>query len=200
MYTANVEESKKWAAMTKQQRESEINRLQREVSQLELRRESVLKKRKDTTKNSIIGGPRLMMERHEKRVVQTDQLNDIDDQLFAKRRQLDLLRSPSEQGRLASRTTEESQRRQDSAQNSRQSAMYDIDRRLKPKKSVTDIVSEFEDATIGKLTKALSGKVSSLEEDIKALKGKLAAAEDAILQIPVSDISDLRRIKSQLDR
>ena len=200
MYKANIEETKKWAAMTTQQRASEIARLNKELTQLERRRESIIMEQRTTTKHSILNGPRGEAERYEKAYTQNLKLQDIDTQIRTKRGQLDVLTSPKTQQSLADRTTYDAQWHQSRANSARESAMYDIDKRLKPKKSVLDVVVEFEEATIGKLRKTLTEKISKVEGESKSQRDKLAAIEDAILQIPVSDLADLKRIMTVLDR
>ncbi len=78
--------------------------------------------------------------------------------------------------------------------------MRDIDRRLKPKKSVTDIVAEYDDQTVGKLRKTISDKVSTQKSEADALADKISAVDEMLLAIPVSNMSDLNNIKRKLEK
>ena len=76
--------------------------------------------------------------------------------------------------------------------------MDDIDRRLKPKKSLVDIVSEVEADTVGRVRAAITGKIAECEKTVKEITEKLTAVEEFLLVVPVDDIQDLNRRKAKL--
>ena len=139
------------------------------------------------------------MQRAETKNVIDGKLRDIEYQLDVKRNQIDSLTSPDSQNRLANRTAIATQTRQTDAMNTRRTAMLDIDRRLKPKKSVTDVIAEFEADTIGKLRKTISDKIAALDGETKSLKEKIALADEIILAIPLYDQGEIRRQRQKLE-
>lgn len=210
IYGANIKETRKWAQMTHQQRENEINRLRKEIADLESRRERTLHEYKDITGRSAKMGlsqrRSVTMMGETERMQSTDnknaingKLRDIEYQLDVKRNQIDSLMSPDSQNKLANRTAIATQTRQTDAINTRRTAMLDIDRRLKPKKSVTDIIAEFETDTIGKLRKTISDKISALDGETKSLKEKIALADEIILAIPLYDQGEIKRQRQKLE-
>ena len=94
----------------------------------------------------------------------------------------------------------QAQRRQNEANNLRKQAMYDIDRRLKPKKSLVDVATEFETKTVGRLRKTLADKIAEGEKEAKTLKEKLSKAEEFLLAIPVTDLQELKQRKAKLEK
>ena len=211
IYGANIKETKKWAQMTHQQRENEINRLRKEIADLESRRKLVQNEYKDITSrstksglarrrsDSVMMGESELMQRAETKNVIDGKLRDIEYQLDVKRNQIDSLTSPDSQNRLANRTAIATQTRQTDAMNTRRTAMLDIDRRLKPKKSVTDVIAEFEADTIGKLRKTISDKIAALDGETKSLKEKIALADEIILAIPLYDQGEIKRQRQKLE-
>ena len=199
-YQEGVKSSKKWSEMSQQQRADEISRLEREISSLETSRDNVRKEYKNVTRNSMLGGVRQERQWKDNKDVIDRKVFDIDRQIAVKRRQIDVLRNPHEQRHIASMAVRETQYRQEDAIRIRNVALDNINRQLKPEKSLTDVVAEFEKNTIGKLRSALSEKISKLEAETTSLKQRIVAVDEALLSIPLSDIGDLKRIKSQLDR
>ena len=97
-------------------------------------------------------------------------------------------------------TLDAAQSRQRDAINARRTALSDIDRQLKPKKSLTDTVAEFEADTVGKLRKTLSDKVSALAEEVKTLKEKVAISDEILLAIPLYDLGELKKQRLRLEK
>ncbi|MBQ3289777.1 MAG: hypothetical protein IJH50_10240 [Kiritimatiellae bacterium] len=199
IYGANIEETKKWSQMTHQQRENEINRLKDEITTLESKRKQVLNEYKTTTRHSILGKERQLLERGERKDVTNNKLLEIDDLLAEKRRQIDDLTDPNMQRQMVDKTAIAVQSRQQRAMDTRRVAMQDIDRRLKPKKTVTDVIAEFEADTIGKLRKTISGKIAALDGEVKSLKEKIALADEIILAIPLYDQGEIKRQRQKLE-
>ena len=200
IYEANVAETRKWAQMSQRQKDAEVVRLRKEIASLEAKRRQLLKESKQVTRHSILGGSRQEDERFEARTTVLRRVEDLDKQISTKRRQCDYLSDPGRQDRLARDATDAAQTKQRYAMSTKESAMRDIDKRLKPKKSLTDIVAEFEAESIGKLRKVLSEKISAADGEAQKLKAKIALADEILLSIPLSDLSELRRQKAQLDK
>ena len=199
MYKANIAESKKWSNMTDKQRKEEILRLQNQISALEKRRKTVQEDYKNSARHSMLGGYRQELQRREAKDVVSSKVIDIDKQIAVKRKQIDLLTHPESQLRLANQTMNNTQSSQNRAVYTRKTAMYDVERRLKPKKSTTEVVAEVEADTIEKLRKVMSDKISTLENESKSLEGNIAKINEVLLQIPVSDIGELKSLKRRID-
>lgn len=216
IYKAGIEESKKWSQLNQQQREREVARLQDEIKSLERERERILTKEsrnvtKNVTRNQLLaasnnrrdGSSRELRQRNEladaKQVVDR-RVFDLESQIDVKRRQIDVLRDPDVMGRQNNRALVDSQRRQMDAVNTRRSALSDIERHLKPKKSLTDTVAEFEADTVGKLRKTLSDKIAASEKEEKSLKDKVAMADEILLAIPLYDLGELKKQRLRLEK
>ena len=78
--------------------------------------------------------------------------------------------------------------------------MADIDRRLKPKHSLFDVIAEIESKSIGRLRTVLSDKIAESEKSAKSFAEKLAAIEEFAVAIPVTDLQELMRRKAKLDK
>ena len=100
----------------------------------------------------------------------------------------------------ANRALYVAQSRQMDAINARRSALSDINRQLKPKKSLVETVAEFEESTIGKLRKTLSDKIAVLEKEEDTLKEKVAMADEILFAIPLCDLGELRRQRQRLEK
>lgn len=201
LYAIGVDESKKWSAMSQQQRKAEISRLERELSALESRRTRLQNDDyRNLTRHTISQGRRGNHDRDERMRVADQKLQDLDRQISVKRDQIDYLRNPDVQRGIASRALQEAQAKQSQADSTRRIALYDIDRRLKPAKSLTDVVAEFEANTVGKLRKVLAEKITALDGEEKSFKDKIAVADEILLAIPLSEIGDLKRHKARIDK
>ena len=199
LYQSNVSKTKDWTEKSKQQRDDEIVRLEREIAKLETQRGNVQKEYKNVTRHSMLGGTRQERQRIESKKVVDSRVRDIEDQISVKRRQLDYLRNPHQQRYIETRATEESQAKQHWAEIQRNEAIWHAER-LKPKKSLTDIVAEFEKESIGKLRNVLSDKISDLTTEVKLLKERIALTEEVLLAIPISDQNELKKLKTKLAR
>ena len=187
--------------MSQRQREGEIARLRKEIKELEATREQLLLKgTKVVTRHSMLGGRRQEIERNESADVAERRVSDIERQITVKRDQIDYLTSPDVMNKQANRALYAAQNRQRDAVDARSRALWDIDRQLKPKKSLTDTVAEFEESTISKLRKALSGKIAALEKEEKEFKEKVAMADEILIAIPLYDLGELRRQRQRLEK
>lgn len=217
IYNAGIEETKNWSKMSHRQREGEIARLQKEIKELENSRERILNEYKNVTRNENSrattsmrgGGNRYLVasdsrdknqQRNDAVQVYERRVSDIENQVAVKRNQIDYLRNPEAMNRQANRALDAAQRRQMDAINARRSALSDINRQLKPKKSLVETVAEFEESTIGKLRKTLSDKIAVVEKEEKTLKEKVAMADEILLSIPLYDLGELRRQRQRLEK
>lgn len=201
IYNAGVEETKKWSEMSQRQREGEMARLQKEIKELEKNRDRILiKEGKNITRHSMVGGRRQNAERFETAIVVKRRILDIENQIKIKRGQIDYLTSPDVMNTQADRALSAAQSRQREAVDARSRALLNIDRQLKPKKSLVETVAEFEESTIGKLRKTLSDKIVVLEKEEKSLKEKVAMADEILLAIPLYDLGELRRQRQRLEK
>ena len=149
IYTAGVGETKDWSKASQKQRDAEISRLQKEIKELETSRERILKEYKAVTRNEgrrtsvkhLSALDNELLQRDDAVKVYERRLGDIERQLVVKRRQIDYLTSPEAMNLQANRTLDAAQRRQRDAIDTRRSALADINRQLKPKKSLVDTVA-----------------------------------------------------------
>ncbi len=199
-YAENMKRAGTWAKMSAEQRDAEFVRLNKEIKRLEVRRDKEEKEYKTISKLLIKGDEHTEMERIAKQNVIRHKLRDTQGEISKRRAQIDFLRSPQQASKIESDTVSRMQSRQREADTMRQNAMYDVDRRLKPKKSLVDVTAEYEAKTIGRLRAALTNKITEGEKDVKKLKDKLAAVQEFQLSIPVTDLRELLRRKAKLDK
>ena len=94
--------------------------------------------------------------------------------------------------------TTRTQLEQNRADYNRRYAMTDIDRRLKPKKALVDIVAEVESNTVGKLRTTITDRIAEVEKKVKEMTKKLTAVEEFLLAVPVESIQELNWRKAKL--
>ena len=198
VHAASSGKAVNWSEDTKKQREAEISRLKKEISGLEKERAQLHKEHQNVTKAHLKGSAHSERVRRDRVDVLSSKMREIDDELFRKRHQIDLLRAPVNSSRSESEVLSNTQTAQREADRIRENAMYDIDRRLKPKESLVTVVSEYDKKTIGRLSGVIADKISAVENESKMLKEKLAAIESFIIEIPVSSISSLMAKKDKL--
>lgn len=197
-YTETMKMAREWGKMSAGQRNNEMARLRNELSQLETRREKALKEYKNLPKMQLKGSG-LWHDRRDRENVLRARILDVESQIAKKRHQIDYLQSPNVISQIEATAIANTQNRQSSATSWRQSAMSDIDRRLKPKVSLVDIVSEFEGKTIGRLRSTLSEKIASFEQEQKSLSDRLVMIDEFLLAAPVTEVQELMRRKSKLE-
>ena len=199
-YSDSMQRAGTWAKMTAQQRDAEFARLNREIKRLEVKRDKEQKEYKTISKLLVKGDMHAEQEREAQRRVVMQRLSDTESEIAKRRHQIDFLRNPEQVSLVEARLVSQAQRNQSEAVSQRRYAMYDIDKRLKPKKSLADVISEFEAKTIGKLRTVLSDKIAAGEKEAKTLKDKLAKAEEFLLAVPVSDLQELKQRKAKLEK
>jgi hypothetical protein len=199
MYNQLVVESKKWQSATKEQRQQEISRLKGELNQLTRRRDSILKEIGGISKGKLVlRGKRYEREYGERMYALHGKLKDVDEQLYKKRSQIDLLTNPKELHRLANETSYDTSAQQNRAIQLRREAMYDIDRRLKPEIKIHDIVLDFEKRTTIKLREELAKRILENEKELEEVNSKIRLAKEVMLEIPISSKTDLEKLKLKL--
>ena len=199
-YAENMRMAGAWGKMSAEQRNAEISRLRSELSRLETRREREMKEYKNVSKLFIKGDSHMERDRRARENVIISKLKDTEAQISKKRRQIDYLRSPNEVSRIEAAAVGRAQTEQSRAVSQRQLAMIDIDRRLKPKHSLFEVVAEIEAKSVGRLKATLSNKITECEKTVKNLADKLAAVEEFALSIPVTDLQELMRRKAKLEK
>ena len=216
MYKAGIKETMNWSEMSQKQRDEEITRLQKEIRELESARERVLNEYKNVTRNQNSRATTTMRSSANRYTITGDttdkdrqrgdtvmvlerKVSDYEDQIMVKRNQIDSLRSPRQINRQANEALSTAQRRQMEAVNTRRSALADINRQLKPKKSLTDTIAEFEEKTIGNLRKTISDKINAIDGETNSLKEKIALADEILLAIPLYDQGEIKRQRQKLE-
>lgn len=199
-YSESMQRAGTWAKMTAQQRDAEFARLNKEIKRLEAKRDKEQKEYKTISKLLIKGDEHTEREREAQSRVIMRRLHDTESEIRKRRYQIDYLRNPQQISQVEANMVSQAQRRQNEANNLRQQAMYDIDRRLKPKKSLVDVATEFETKTVGRLRKTLADKIAEGEKESKTLKEKLSKAEEFLLAIPVTDLQELKQRKAKLEK
>ena len=199
-YSENMKRAGTWAKMSAQQRDEEIARINREIKRLEARRDKEQKEYRTISKLLIKGDEHTERERVAQKNVVLSKLTDTESEIRKKRFQLDYLRNPERMSKIEANAVSETQARQFRASSDRESAMRDVDRRLKPKKSLVETVAEFESKSVGRLRSTMADKITEGEKNVKVLADKLAAAEEFLLAVPVTDLQELMRRKAKLEK
>lgn len=197
-YAETMEMAGAWGKMSAEQRKAEMTRLRNELSQLEARRDKELKEYKSLPKMQL-RGTALKDDRRDKETVLSARISETEGLITKKRMQIDSLQSPDEASRIVASAVEKTQSEQFRATTRRQYAMYDIDRRLKPKVSLVDVISEYETKSIGRLRSTLSDKIAAAEKEVKAQTDRLVVIDEFILAIPVTEVRELMQRKSKLE-
>ena len=106
--------------------------------------------------------------------------------------------SPGNVVDVENRATAKAQYVQSSADNTHRRRLEDINRTLKPAKSLAYIVSEYESKTIARLRETLSRRIAEDEATIAKARESLSAARELELAIPVSNLSELRALRDKI--
>lgn len=184
-FDAKIGSSGNWSGSSKEQRETEIKRLQREIADLE--------KRRTETRRGLVGSRSQERERAEK-------MGDYEREIRRKREQIDVLRDPNAARRIEERAVSEQQQVHDRAMYTKRQEMNDIDRRLKPTVTVLDVTREVEKETIGKLRSEMRMRKEKLTARNDELSKRVRLAKEMLLEIPVCDGEDLKKLRLRADR
>jgi chromosome segregation ATPase len=182
---AAFEESKNWARASRAQRDAEIRRLEREIDELEKKRQS--------TRRTMMGAESVRRE-------WKDKMWDYRAEIDKKRAQIDYLRNPDANRAIETRAVSRAQDVQRTAINLKEERDYNIHRRMKPQTSVMAIADEMGRNTIDKLRAAIKKKLDGKEGEMKLLLRKMEIAQEIVISIPVSEMGELNRLKARADR
>ena len=198
IYSSALSNAKEWNSKTRDQRDSEISRLRREIASLESQRGSVRKDVSNLTKHKMIGNLRQERERREKGFVLQNKLHDIESEIDKKRRQLDFLSNPDNSSATEYRAVSRTQNTSNIADSQHRRRLEDIERTMKPKRSVADIVSECEAETFGKLRGTMLARIAALDADESGSRRKLEALNTIQTSIPLATVQDLNTFRKRL--
>jgi len=197
LYFYSVAESEKWAKATASQREAEIVRITQELRELEAQRKNLLHEGSHLSRASLKGGSQLSRERAERAETLERKLADADDEIDKKRKQIDYLRHPDFNQRFDRRTVEESQNIQRNANRNRELHLRDIERHLRPKKMVSEVVTDYEGRTIDALQKTMAAQLKTQETIASEMSEVIDSMREAKSMIPVADLYELKSIRKK---
>ena len=199
-YSESLKEAQKWVNATKEQREEEIVRVQGEIGSWENRRGSYQKSFQELSKKTLAGNPSKERERREKMAVLERKIRDADDEIVRKRRQIDFLKNPAENAGMESRAAQQKQNVQSQANSQRDRELSTIDRYYKPKETVAEVVSETSKRTIERLQGAMAEKRQATEKGLADAKRKEIEIRECLLAIPVSNLTELKALRTKMEK
>ena len=184
-YEASLNASKGWVGGSKNQRDSEVSRLRKEIAELERLRQ--------TTRRELVASGSQRRE-------WSNKMHDYEREIAKKRSQIDYLRNPDANRRIEARAASERDSLVRSAARAKETELRDIDYRLKPKVSVIQVAEEVNAATIGKLRAEITSRIDGLVTEKAKWNRKFEIAREIEVSIPVSDLGELKRLKDRADR
>ena len=199
-YSEALKESQKWVNATKEQREAEISRLQGEISSWERRRGEYHKTLHDLEKKVMVGNVAQERERRDRLAVVSRRIVEADREILRKRGQIDFMRDPTANAGMESRAAWRKQDVQRQANNQRENELRTIDRYYKPKVTVAEVVAEMSGKTIRKLQSAMAGKSQVVEKELADAKRKEVEIRECLLVIPVSNMTELKALRSKMEK
>lgn len=198
IYESTIKDVKKWSSASKEQRENEISRLQKEISSLEARRLKIQKDYSSQSKMQMAGGKNLERQRWENKTMISSRMSDIEHEIDKKRGQIDYLRNPHANRHVESAAVNEAQYAQRIAQDMRRHGLEDVEKHFKPKTTVAKTVTTYMGKTIGALRFQITKASADLTEQAEGLRRDQSILKNAKLSIPMSDIAELKKIKQQV--
>ena len=193
-----VKLAKGWEDVTQAEREKEVSRLKSEIWGLEQRRNKIRKESENLTKNKMLGSPRQERERAEKGSVLREKMNDIQSEIVKKRSQLDSLTYPDRAVCVAQREASRSLSIRSNASIEHRRRLDDIERTMKPKRSLQDIVSDCEAETVGRLHETLAAKIAQSDKEMSDLRDKRDKISEMEVSLPLATIQDLNNFRKML--
>lgn len=184
-YAKNAESGAAWQKSSSSDRNSEIYRLNQDISNLE---------RKLSLEQKKLNGNR-MQETQRK-----TNIGDYEEQLRTKRRLLDRLLDPANSSRIEEQAARSQMSLRERARSEWSMRLLEIERRFKPKTTVGEIVRETEAQTIGALRKEIQTRKAALTKKQAGLEAQVRTAKEALLEVPVCDESELRQLRLRMDR
>lgn len=194
-YHKAVNETGGWAQATKEQRAAEIKRLKSEISRLESRRDSARKDIKNLTRHTLVGNRRQERERIEAGHEAEARYYDLEQDINKKKGQLDYLLHPNQvtaSQASAAQKTQDAIRR---AQYDHENRLRDIERTMKPAKSVVDITAEFENKTLGELRGRVNAARGESDKKVDEIKKKITRLNEIASVIPISSLNELQKLR-----
>lgn len=184
LYDEASKSSEGWVGASREQRDTEIRRLENEIRMIEQRRKS--------TRREMISSDSYRREWMNK-------MNDYEEEIRRKRLQIDYLRNPDVNRNIETRAANRVQDLQRMAVRTKEERDFNIHRRLKPKVTVTEVADTIAAKTIEKLRDELKRRIGDKELERKKLKEKTDIAKEILIAIPVSDLGELNRLRSKAD-
>lgn len=190
-YHKAVNDAGGWAQATKEQRAAEIKRLKSEISRLESRRDAARKDIKNLTRHTIVGRVDQAGARQEAET----RFRDLEWDINKKKGQLDYLLHPNQvtaSQASAAQKTQDAIRR---AQYDHENRLRDIERTMKPAKSVVDITAEFENKTLGELRGRVNAARDESDKKVDEIKKKITRLNEIASVIPISSLNELQKLR-----
>ena len=200
VHSNSTKDVEKWIDMSREKQEREIERLKMEIAKLESKWSKARDDIKRLSGRTPIGGRRMGLDRVDNQIVLKNRMVDIEREINKKRKQLDQLIDPDKGVRLEDDVINRTQRVQSKADINHRLRLYDIERSLKPKKTLADVVCECESNTIGKLKAELAKRIETAEANIAMYKGKLTEITHMEQTMPFANLRDLQGIRDTLLR
>ena len=199
-YSESLKESQKWVNATKEQRDAEISRLQGEIGSWERRRVDYHKSLHDLEKKVLVGNVSQERERRERLAVIGRKIADADHEILRKRGQIDFLRKPTTNAGMESQAAYRKQDVQRQANSQRDRELYTIDRYYKPKVTVAEVVAETSKKTIERLQGTMAEKSQATEKELADAKRKDVEIRECLLAIPISNMAELKALRSKMEK
>ena len=195
-------------ASVKTRHDEEIRRLRNEIANLERRLEAVRKEYRHQSRSMLLvdshnryrNQSSADREYNDKNYELQHRITEIDRELLHKRRELDILLSPHYTARIEAEAARDKQSLVDNAGYSTRRELDDIDRRMKPKKTLPELDKEYARATIGALRDAISRSLESATSDYMRAKSLAALAREAVLKVPFSDVDELKKLVTRINK
>ena len=111
---------------------------------------------------------------------------------------MDFLSNPDNSSATEYRAVSRTQNTSNIADSQHRRRLEDIERTMKPKRSVADIVSECEAETFGKLRGTMLARIAALDADESGSRRKLEALNTIQTSIPLATVQDLNTFRKRL--
>ena len=197
-YSSSLASAKEWNDRTREQRDHEMARLRHEIAGLESRLDATRKDISNLTKHKMIGSKRQERERAERGVVLGNKMAEIQDEISKKRRQLDYLTHPNNAVSVEYRTAYSSQSVRNEADRAHRTRLDDIDRIMKPNRTLLEIVSACESETFGRLQDVLASQIAAADKAESEFHEKIDALLSINAALPLATIQDLNVYRKKL--
>lgn len=184
-HSQSMKSSQNWVGMSKTQRESEMRRLKGDIQSME--------KKLASLRRSVLVTSSQRREFELK-------IRDYENELRKKRNQLDYLRNPNTARDIETAAASKRLDSERQANSEKRSELESIDRRLKPKTSVTEIAEKVNRETLEPLRTAIKTRVEALESEQKDLDRKMICGREILMEIRISGPNELKQLKTRADK